>query len=69
MYFRIEYEPTMDDSIPIIVSHLSNEHEEYIFQFACNKKELKQLISECKKGLKQLEKLKKLREKNGMCKM
>ena len=57
MYFEAETSTTLDDSVPIIVRHLSKEdgrydEEEYIFQFALNKEEILDLQKELKHALK-----------------
>jgi hypothetical protein len=56
MDFEIENEPTLDESYPIIVRHLSKHEEEYIFQFAVNLKEMKQLNRLLNKKIKEIEK-------------
>jgi len=57
MDFEADNDTTLDESVPIIVRYLSKkegryDEEEYIFQFALNKKEIKQLQGELKKALK-----------------
>jgi uncharacterized protein YeeX (DUF496 family) len=54
MNFEIETTPTLDDSYPVIVRTLTKDDEEYVFQFACNKKELLQLRREINKTLKMI---------------
>jgi hypothetical protein len=55
MKFEAKSDTTLDNSIPIIVWHKSKNTEEYIFQFALNKKEILQLQKELKKALKIIE--------------
>ena len=52
MNFSAEREMTLDNSVPIIIRHLSESAEEYIFQFALNEKEILQLQKELRKALK-----------------
>jgi hypothetical protein len=40
LQFECETEPTLDGSYPIIVRSITKTHEEYVFQFACNREEL-----------------------------
>ena len=54
MNFECDKYPTLDGSYPIIVRSLGKEHEEYCFQFAVNKKEIRQLMVELNKALRQL---------------
>lgn len=55
MKFEAQNDATLDNSIPIIVWHRSKNTEEYVFQFALNKKEILQLQKELKKALKIIE--------------
>jgi len=52
MNFEADKNKTLDNSVPIIVRSLGKNHEEYIFQFALNKKEILQLQKELKIALK-----------------
>jgi len=49
MNFEAENTATLDHSVPIIVR---SNNDEYIFQFALNKKEIKRLQRELKVALK-----------------
>jgi hypothetical protein len=55
MLFDAKNDVTLDNSVPIIVWHRNKNTEEYIFQFALNKKEILQLQKELKKALKIIE--------------
>jgi hypothetical protein len=59
--FEIELETTLDGSYPIIVRSVTPDHEEYVFQFACNIEELKDLQAEVKKGIAEYNKVEKQR--------
>jgi hypothetical protein len=49
--FDVELEPTLDESYPVIVYSIKGYNEEYVFQFACNKKELYNLKNAIEEAL------------------
>lgn len=55
MHFYANKEPTLDESVPIFVYSRKRHFEEYVFQFALNKKEIKRLQQELNRALKVLE--------------
>ena len=61
--FECSDEPTLDGSFPIVVRSTDGKnHEEYVFQFACNIEELQDLKRETEKGIKAHRKLKALHQ-------